>query len=157
FVQRRDLMRIEIVQPDANHRSFWVAFVDQPLHGVGEVDLCALLCHLYMLPASLRFHKEKEVARVVALVFVIIALRPPRLGRQRWPGILNELLGGLIKVGLGPSGIIRLSVDLQDIFHGGGHFHMNTTRPDRAPPRDRRAGARSSVGAPRGPYYRLRR
>src|SRR5262252_7022320 len=118
-------MCIEIVQYDANHRGFWVAFVYQPLHGVGEVDLRTLLRHLHMPPASLRFHEEKEVTCAVALVFVIIALRPPRLGRQRLPGLFNELLVGLIKVDLGPCGIIRRSIDLQDVFHGGDELRTH--------------------------------
>src|SRR5215475_1252923 len=119
FIQRRDLMRIEIVQHDPNHGGFGVAFVHQPLHRVGEVDLRALLRHLHMPPAGLRFHEEKKVTRAVALVFIIIALRPPWLRWQWLPRLFDELLGGLIKVDLGPCGIIWLGVDLQDVFHGG--------------------------------------
>jgi len=104
-------MRIEIVQHDANHRGFGVAFIHQPLHRVGEVALRPLRRHLHMPPASLRCHKEKEVARAVARIFVIIALRLARLGRQRLPRLLNELLGGLIKVYLGPG-----RINTSDIF-----------------------------------------
>src|SRR5919206_1830826 len=122
FIERRELMRIEIVQHHPNHRGFWVAFVHQPLHRMREVDLGPLLCHPHMPPASLRFHKEKEVARAVAGVFVIVALRPPRLSRQRLPGLLDELLARLIKVHFGPGGIIGLRVDLQDVFHRGNEL-----------------------------------
>ena len=82
FLQRRDLMRIEIVQHDANHRGFGVAFIHQPLHRVGEVELRPLRRHLHMPPTRLRLHEEKEVARAVAFVFVVIALQPPRLGEH---------------------------------------------------------------------------
>src|SRR5215470_13813515 len=112
-------MRIEIVQHDPNHRGFWVAFVHQPLHRMREVDLRPLLCHPHMPPVSLRFHEKKEIARAVAGVFVIIALRPPRLGRQRLPSLLDELLGRLIKVDFGPGSLIGLRVDLQNVFHRG--------------------------------------
>src|SRR5215510_11687261 len=118
-------MRIEIVQHDADHRGFGIAFVHQPLHRVGEVDLRPLHCPLHMPPAGLGFHEEKEVARAVAGVFVVAALRPSRLGGQRLPGLLDELLAGLIKVDLGPGGIIRLSVDLQDIFHGSNELRTH--------------------------------
>ena len=64
----------------------------------------------------------QEVARAVARIFVIIALRLPRLSQQRLPRLLNELLGGLIKVNLGPGRIIGLSVDLQDVFHRSDEF-----------------------------------
>src|SRR5262252_4697268 len=112
-------MGIEIVQHDANHRGLWVAFVHQPLHRVGEIELGPLLCHLHMPPAGLGFHEEKEIARAVPLIFIIIALRSPRLAWQRLSGLCNELLGRLIKVDLGPSRIIGLCVDLQNIFHSG--------------------------------------
>src|SRR4029077_19178659 len=100
-------------------------FVHQPLHRVGEVDLRSLLRHLYMPPAGLRFHEEKKVARAVALVFIIIALRPPWLSRQRLPSLFNELLTRLIKVDLGPGGIIGLGVDLQHVFHGGDELRTH--------------------------------
>src|SRR5262245_44064979 len=112
-------MGIEIVQHNPNHDGFWVTFVHQPLHRVGKVELGPLLRHLHMPPAGLGFHEEKKIARAVALVFVIIALRSPRLGWQRLSGLFNELLGRLIKVDLGPRRIIGLRVDLQDIFHSG--------------------------------------
>ena len=119
FIQRRDLLRIAMVQHDPHPRGFGGAFVHQPLHRVGEVDLRSLLRPLHLPPAGLRFHEEKKVTRAVALVGIIIALRPPWLRRQREPGLFHELLGGLINVDLGPGGILRLGVDLQDVFHGG--------------------------------------
>ena len=70
-------MGLEMVQHDAHHRGVWGAFVAQPRHGMGEVELRPLLfCHLPMPPARLRFHAEQEGARAVAGVCVIIALRP---------------------------------------------------------------------------------
>ena len=125
FIQRRDLLRIEIVQHDPHHRGFGGAFVHQPLHRVGDVDLRSRLRHLHMPPAGLRFHAEKKVTRAVALVCISIALRPPGLRRQREPGLLNELLGGLITVDLGPGGILRLGVDLQDVCHGGDELRTH--------------------------------
>jgi hypothetical protein len=72
-----------------------------------------------MPPASLRFHAEKKVARAVPLVCVSIALQPPRLGGQWLPSLCDALLRGRINVDLGPCGILRLGVDLQDICHRG--------------------------------------
>src|SRR5262245_43014365 len=125
FVQRRDLMRIEIVQHDPNHAGFWVAFVHQPLHLVGEVDPRTLLRHMHMAPAGLRFHEEKKVARAVALVFVITALRLPWLGGQRLPALCDELLVGFIKVDLRPLSIIGRCVDFQHVFHGGDELRTH--------------------------------
>ena len=67
FIQRRQLMRIEIVQHDPNPRGFGVACVHQPLYFMGEVDFRPLLRHMCMPPAGLRFYEEKEVAYDSAL------------------------------------------------------------------------------------------
>ena len=88
FLQRRDLMRIEIVQHDANDCGFWIAFVDQPLHGVGEVELRPLRRHLHMPPTRLRLHEEKEVARAVAFVFVSHSAAAAPAGRAAVAGSL---------------------------------------------------------------------
>src|SRR5215813_13227796 len=69
--------------------------------------------------------KRKRLRVPLPLVFVIVALRPPRLGRPRLPGLLNELLRGLIKVDLRPGGSIRLSGDFQDVFHRGDELRTH--------------------------------
>ena len=119
LVQRGRLMGVEMVQHHAHHDGFWVALVYQPLHFIGEVELGPLLRHMHVPPAGLRFDKEKKIARAVALVFVIKALRLPWLGRQRLPGLFDALLARLLKVDLGTFGILRLRVHLQHVFHRG--------------------------------------
>ena len=97
-------MRVEIVQHHANHLGFGVADVHQPLHFMGKVHLGALLRHMHVPLAGLRFHKEKEIARAIAFIFVIKALRLSRLCWQRLSGLFDQLLARLIKVDLGTSG-----------------------------------------------------
>src|SRR4029450_7287076 len=70
FVERRDLMSVEIVQPHTNHLGFGVADVHQPLHFMGKVHLGALLCHMHVPFAGLRFNKEKETD------FSVVLFRP---------------------------------------------------------------------------------
>src|SRR5512145_1187216 len=118
FVERRDLMRIEIIQHHANHFGFGIAYVHQPLHCMGKVHLGALLRHLHVPPARLRFDKEKEIPGAIAFVLVVKALRLSRLRWQRDAGLFDQLLARFIKVDLGTSRIIRLRVNLQDVFHG---------------------------------------
>ena len=86
---------------------------------MGKVHLGALLCHMHVPLAGLRFNKEKEIARAVAFIFVIKALRLPWLCRQGLSGLFAQLLVGLIKVDLGTCGIIRLRVDVQHVLHSG--------------------------------------
>src|SRR5215217_4699052 len=71
--------------------------------------------------SGMRFHDLSSplTEKFTESSYIIIALRPPWLGRQRLPSLLDELLGGLIKVDLRPGGIIGLGVDLQDVFHSG--------------------------------------
>ena len=112
-------MGVEIVQHHTNHLGFGVADVHQPLHCLGKVHLGTLLGHMYVPLAALRFNKEKEIARAVACIFVIKALRLPWLCRQGLLGLLDQLLARLINVDFGTLGILRLRVDVQHVFHRG--------------------------------------
>lgn len=86
---------------------------------MGKVHLCALLRHMHVPLAGLRFNEEKEMARAVAFIFVITALRLPWLCGQGLSGLLDQWLARLIKVDLGTCGILRLRVDFQHVFHRG--------------------------------------
>src|SRR5512132_914709 len=119
FVERCDLMRVEMVQHHANHFGFGIAYVYQPLHFMGKVHLGALLRHMHVPPASLRLDKEKEISGAIAFVLVIKVLGLSRLHGQREPGLFDQLLVRFIKVDLGTSRIIGLGVDLQHVFHRG--------------------------------------
>ena len=70
-------MRVEIVQHHPNDLGFGVADVHQPLHFMGKVHLGAVLRHMHVPPASLRFDQEKEIPGAVALVFVVAAVAVP--------------------------------------------------------------------------------
>ena len=67
---------------------------------MGKVHFGAVLGHMHVPPASLRFDEEKEIPGAVALVFVIKALWLSRLCRQREPGFFDQLLARLIEVDL---------------------------------------------------------
>jgi hypothetical protein len=101
FIQRRRLMRVAIVQYHANHGSFRVAFVHQPLYFVCKVQRRAVLCQMHVPPAGLRFDDEKKIARAVALVFILTVLRLTRLGSQRATCLLDQLLVRFTEVDLG--------------------------------------------------------
>src|SRR5215471_12962782 len=119
FVERRALMRVEIVQHHTNHLGFGVADVHQPLHFMSKVHLGALLRHLHVPPASLRFDTEEEIPGTIAFVLVIKALGLSGLRWQRDTGRFDQLLACFINIDLRTSRIIRLRIDLQDVFHGG--------------------------------------
>ena len=119
FVERRDLRRVEIVQPHTHHLGFGIADVHQPLHCMSKVHLGALLRHMHVPPASLRFDKEQEMPGAMAFVLVIKALGLSGLRGQRDAGLLDQWLACFITIDLRTSPIIRLRLALQDVFHGG--------------------------------------
>src|SRR5579871_7033244 len=65
-VQRGDLVRVEIVQHDTDDFGIGIAFVDQPLHLLREVDGGAPLGDGNMAPASQWLDDHEHIASAVA-------------------------------------------------------------------------------------------
>jgi hypothetical protein len=55
----------------------------------------------------------------MALILIVLAYGPPRVTRARAFRRAREFLTGLIQADLGALRIIRLLLDVQDIFHLG--------------------------------------
>jgi len=108
---------MQIVQHDPHHLGLGGALVHQPLHLVGAVALSTVRGHLHLPPAGLRLDAQAEVARAMALLLVINALTPARLGWQAGSRLCDPLRAGLVEGDLRPFGSIRLGIPLQDILH----------------------------------------
>src|ERR671926_837939 len=119
FIERGGFVGVEVVQHDPNPLRFRIPDIDQPAHVLGKVQHRALCSDSNMPPASLRFTEQKEVARPVTLVFIVIAGRRARFGGQRHPGLRNQLLTGFSKVDLRARGIIGLLIEVEHVLHGG--------------------------------------
>ncbi len=65
-----------------------VRLVYQPLHFIRKVPRGAVLGHLHVPPARLRFDKEKEIARAIALVFIHHSAVADPAGRAAGAGSL---------------------------------------------------------------------
>ena len=82
---------------------FGMAFVGQPFHLVGEVHLRALVGHDHMAPAHGRLHEQELVTGAIPLVLIVVPLGLSQLGRQRAPGLSDQLGRDLIKAHHYPS------------------------------------------------------
>src|SRR5919106_5159941 len=119
FIQRRGAMGVEIIQDYPNHLRVGITVVDQPPHLVREVMHGALHSHLDMPPAGLRLAHEKQITGSIALILIVIASRLSGPGRHWDARLGNQLPACLVKGDRGPTGIIGLGVQLQDVLHGG--------------------------------------
>src|SRR5499427_10298551 len=118
-IERGGFVRVQVVHHETNHLGFWIADIDQPAHLLGKVQHRPLRSDGNMPPARLRFTEHKEVARPVALVFIVIARWRAGFGGQRHTCLRNQLLAGFIKVDLRARGIIGLLVEVEHVLHGG--------------------------------------
>ena len=83
---------------------------------MGEVLHRAPLGHRHMTPARQRL-QARRVADALPPVFVVLSQRNSGPGRQRWPGLSQQLGRGLVKADHRPSGVIRRKV--QQVLHVG--------------------------------------
>ena len=110
-------MRVQIVENQPNHRDIGVGLIHQPPH-LNEVLHGALPGYRHVAPAPARLTGEEQVARPSPLVFVVLTPRPPRLCRQRFPHVGEQLGGGLVKADHRPLRIVGLGVEIQHVLHG---------------------------------------
>ena len=83
----------------------------------GEVLHRAPLGHCHMPPARQRLTGQEEVAGTLPAVFVVLPQRTSRPGRERRPGLGQQLGGCLVKADHRTLGIMRFGVEIQDILH----------------------------------------
>ena len=84
-------MRVQIVENQPNHRDIGVGLIHQPPHLLSEVLHGALPGYRHVAPAPARLTGKEQVARPCPLVFVVLTPRPPRLCRQRFRDVGQQL------------------------------------------------------------------
>jgi hypothetical protein len=90
---------------------------DKFLHECGVVHRRALFADLDNAPAPQRLEGEQNTTGALALIFVIVTFSPARFHRYWHKHIAQELTWSFITTYDGTSKIIRLFVQLKDIFH----------------------------------------
>ena len=115
--KRTRSMGVQVVLDELNPIDGRVIRGDQCLHKCRIVQGCALLADLDKAPASQRLEGEQNATGALALLFVVVTFGPARFHWYRHQHIAQELTRACSKTDDGTSTIIRLFVQLQDIFH----------------------------------------
>ena len=122
LVQRCPAMGVQIVQDDPYHLGFRVGFIHQPTHPAGEVLHRTPLRDRHLSPARQGLTGQEQVADTLPPVFVVLPQRQSRPGRERRPGLGQQLGGCLVKADHRTLGIIGFGVQVQDILHVSHKF-----------------------------------
>src|SRR5262249_28447127 len=117
FVQGCWRMRVEIVDHDSNDLSFGVIPSDQRLHTGCEVRFGTAGGHFDLPPAVTRLKEHDQVTGAIALILVVVPLRPAWWGGLRMAHFAHQLLGTLIKTPHGIASVIGLAVGIPHVFH----------------------------------------
>ena len=125
LVQRRHPVGVQVVQDQANHRDLRVSLVHQPAHLVGEVLGGAPLRHCHVAPARPGLAEQEQVAGALPPVLVVLPLRPPRLGGNRFPDVGQQLGGTLVETDHRPLRIVGFGIHVQHILHEGHHVRAH--------------------------------
>src|SRR5271154_3845966 len=108
--------------------------------GVGKMLVGEFLQHLRVIgggvavgdldatPPLQRRKDHEQVGDAVALVFVIVPGRLPRLGGDRRARLYDQLLGSFVQTHERTIGIARLLVGFQHVFHGGEEAGVGVRR-----------------------------
>src|ERR1044072_4536183 len=116
LIKRGYLVRVEIIQHYSYHLCLRVSLIYQPFHLMREVYFGSSLGYCNVTPTSLRLTDHKQVARAIALVLIVIALKSASFARKSSARFLNQLLVGLVKVYFRAPFIIGFSIQVQNIF-----------------------------------------
>ena len=117
LVERPKRVDVQVVQHHADLLGVRVVFLDQLPQTLGDIQLGALLGNLDVPPSPVWLEEGKQVARSVALVFVVDAFGSSRLDGKRRSRMVEELAGAFVEADGGIQRIIRFFIQVQDVFH----------------------------------------
>jgi len=110
-------MSIQVILNEHNLVSFRQEVIDQVFHAMGKIDLGSPFCYSDMTLTKQRHENHEEIARTVALVFVIVSLWMARFCWQ-WLAFLNNQLNQMfIKANQRSFRVQGCSVHVKNIFH----------------------------------------
>src|SRR6266699_4140143 len=112
-------MRVEIVHHQADHTCLGIDRIDQPPDGLSKIQPSTLLGHLDTAASGQRFDEHEQVRRPQALIFTIRPLGISWLDGQGLPHLRMHHQRLFIKTDQRGGWIIGLSVQIQEILHGG--------------------------------------
>src|SRR5215213_2899298 len=117
LVQRRRLVRVQVVHHQHDLLRLRVPFVHQQANGFREIDGRAPLRDAHVPLPGQRLAHHEQVRRPLPLVFVVGPRRPAWGGRHRHARLGDQLLAGLVQADLRSLGVAGPLVDLQHVLH----------------------------------------
>src|SRR3989304_5701593 len=128
LVKRSRRMGVEIIQHHPDLFGLRKVNFNQIIHAPGEILLGAAVGDFDMPPTCQGLQKHEQVTGAFPLVFKVIAQGFSVLHRQGQPGFAHHLIGHLVKTDHWKGWLIRLGVQIQDIFHSPDKFGTNDGR-----------------------------
>src|SRR5512135_1191119 len=128
LVQRRQLVRVQVVHHQHHFLRLLVHLLDQPTHHLGEVHRRPTLGHLHRPPTEQRFADHEQVGRPVAGILVVEPLRLARLGRDRLGHLADQLLARLVEADQGALLVVGPVVDFQHVLHRADELGVGLRR-----------------------------
>ena len=110
-------MGVQIVAYEADERSLRVVHLKQLPDFVRPVNAGSVFTHTDMAPASEGFDKHENISGPIAFVFIVHTLGASRGCRQRPPRFLDELTRLFIHTHQRNIGVVRQTVQVQNILH----------------------------------------
>jgi hypothetical protein len=110
-------MGVEIIQHHADLFGFWKMKINQILHAPSEILFRSLVGDFDVPPACQGLQKHEQVASTFPSILKIITPRYSIPHWQRQPGFAHHLIGHLVKTDHWKGWLIRLGLQIQNIFH----------------------------------------
>src|SRR5580765_1284781 len=117
LVQRRHLVRVQVVHHQHDLLGRRVLDVDQVADHLGEIDLGTAIRDRNSPPAPEWLERHEQVDRAVPLVLVIPPGGTAGLRRHRRPRLPDQLLRLLVQADDRPVRVVRPVVDVEDVLH----------------------------------------
>ena len=115
--QRMVMMRVQVIHHDIDARCFWINHIDQVTHRKGKVLFGAAVGDQHLSGASLGLDKQKQIARAVSFILVILSSSLSRFENQ-WIGDVGQQLHAFfIKTDQRTSGIVGFLIQFQNMLH----------------------------------------
>jgi hypothetical protein len=125
-LQGRRGMRIQVIQDDTDHSRLGDMEVHQVLHPVGKILAGAPVSDLHMPPALPRLEAHQQVAGTLPALFVVVPHRLTGPHRQCLTALTDQWVELFIQADEGILGLIRLRIQVQDIFHAPHTLRAHT-------------------------------
>lgn len=115
--ERFPAVRVQVVEHEVNLLGVPVGCCSDTSDLFCKISFGSPVCICDFSAPSFRFHRAEEIASTIAFVFIVSSSRFVWLGGYGCSRVLEELFGLFIKAHDWFFGIVRLLVEIEDVFH----------------------------------------